>query len=151
MSRKEAVYVLENHGIKPSYQRIKIYEYLISKKNHPTVEMIYRELAPQIPTLSKTTVYNTLKLFYSVDVVQKVTIEENEVRFDADTTIHGHFKCLSCGSVFDFPVRKEEMSFGLPSGFSVKEEHVYCTGYCSSCQKQQESDAFQAEDQRKSS
>ncbi len=138
MSRNEAVRALENHGIKPSYQRIKIYEYLVTKRNHPTVEMIYRELAPQIPTLSKTTVYNTLKLFYSVDVVQKVMIEENEVRFDADTAAHGHFKCLSCGFVYDFPVNRQAMSYGLPLGFSVKEEHVYCTGYCSECEQDQE-------------
>jgi Fe2+ or Zn2+ uptake regulation protein len=135
MSRKEAVHILEDHGIKPSYQRIKIYEYLVSKKNHPTVDMIYKELSPQIPTLSKTTVYNTLKLFYSVDVVQKVMIEENEVRFDANMSIHGHFKCLSCGRVYDFPVDKHSMSYGLPQEFTLKEEHVYCTGYCSSCER----------------
>jgi Fe2+ or Zn2+ uptake regulation protein len=135
MSRKEAVHILENHGIKPSYQRIKIYEYLVSKRNHPTVDMIYRELSPQIPTLSKTTVYNTLKLFYSVDVVQKVMIEENEVRFDANTGIHGHFKCLSCGRVYDFPIEKQFTNYGLPDGFSIKEEHVYCTGYCASCEQ----------------
>jgi Fe2+ or Zn2+ uptake regulation protein len=97
--------------------------------------MIYKELSPQIPTLSKTTVYNTLKLFYSVDVVQKVMIEENEVRFDANMSIHGHFKCLSCGRVYDFPVDKHSMSYGLPQEFTLKEEHVYCTGYCSSCER----------------
>jgi len=133
MSRQEVIGVLKDHGIKPSYQRIKIYEYLVAKRNHPTVEMIYKELAPEIPTLSKTTVYNTMKLFYSVDVVQKIMIEENEVRFDADTSIHGHFKCLSCGNVYDFPVQKNALVYGLPDGFTISEEHIYCTGYCASC------------------
>ena len=54
---------LSNHNIKPSLQRIAVYSYLIEKKNHPTVDMIYSDLHPTMPTLSKTTVYNTLKLF----------------------------------------------------------------------------------------
>lgn len=133
MSREQAVTALQTHGIKPSYQRIKIYEYLVDKKNHPTVDTIFRELSPGLPTLSKTTVYNTLKLFHSVNVVQKIMIEENEVRFDADTSIHGHFKCQSCGNVYDFPVRKDALQYELPEGFVIREEHIYCTGYCSDC------------------
>ena len=47
---------LKSHDIKPSYQRIKIFEYLVEHKNHPTVDMIYKALVDEIPTLSKTTV-----------------------------------------------------------------------------------------------
>ena len=61
---------LREHGISPSYQRIRVFEYLISNKNHPTVDMIYKELIKEIPTLSRTTVYNTLNLL----VKQKVAI-----------------------------------------------------------------------------
>jgi len=133
LSRQETVKVLQAHGIRPSYQRIKIYEYLIEHKNHPTADMIYQELHSDIPTLSKTTVYNTLKLFYSVNVVQKIMIEEHETRFDADTSIHGHFKCLSCGKVFDFPVQKDALVYGVSEGFIIQNEQIYCTGYCPGC------------------
>jgi hypothetical protein len=30
---------LKSHDIKPSYQRIKIFEYLVEHKNHPTVDI----------------------------------------------------------------------------------------------------------------
>ena len=53
---------LQNHNIKPSVQRIAIMNYLIEHRTHPTVDEIYTALSPSIPTLSKTTVYNTLKL-----------------------------------------------------------------------------------------
>jgi hypothetical protein len=33
---------LKSHDIKPSYQRIKVFEYLMQHKNHPTVDMIYK-------------------------------------------------------------------------------------------------------------
>ena len=37
--------------------------------NHPTVETIYKELIDEIPTLSKTTVYNTLKQFVNILII----------------------------------------------------------------------------------
>ena len=54
---------LNAHDIKPSYQRIKVYEHLVHSDNHPSAEFIYRKLIKTIPTLSKTTIYNSLKTF----------------------------------------------------------------------------------------
>jgi len=53
---------LYKKDIKPSYQRIKIFEYLYHEMNHPTADVIFKNLVNDIPTLSKTTVYNTLKI-----------------------------------------------------------------------------------------
>ena len=54
---------LMEKGIRPSLTRVMIYDYLLSHRTHPTVDEIYKELSPKAPTLSKTTVYNTVKLF----------------------------------------------------------------------------------------
>jgi Fur family transcriptional regulator, peroxide stress response regulator len=86
-------------NIKPSYQRIIILEYLLNKKNHPTVDKIYTDLAKEIPTLSKATVYNTLDLLKEANLTKVVTIENNETRYDAKVSSHGHFKCESCGKI----------------------------------------------------
>ncbi|KAA6316446.1 Peroxide-responsive repressor PerR, partial [termite gut metagenome] len=67
---------LSMHGIKPSLQRMAIMDYLLEHHTHPTVEEIYMALFPSIPTLSKTTVYNTLKLFAEQGVVNMLTIDE---------------------------------------------------------------------------
>ncbi|MFC1669732.1 Fur family transcriptional regulator, partial [Spirochaetota bacterium] len=96
--------ILSEKGVKPSLHRIKIYEYLAAKKNHPTADMIYKDISGDIPTLSKTTIYNTLRTFYDNDIVQAITIEENEVRFDADMMHHAHFKCSKCGSIYDVEI-----------------------------------------------
>ena len=71
---------MEKEGIHQSYHRLKILEYMMNHRTHPTVDMIYKGLSKEIPTLSKTTVYNTLKLFLSKDIVQELTIEEKEMR-----------------------------------------------------------------------
>ena len=65
---------LKEHNIKPSYQRMKIFQYLLDNHNHPTVDTIYKALCTEIPTLSKTTVYNTLNLF----IQQNTTVITNK-------------------------------------------------------------------------
>lgn len=50
---------LLDHQIKPSVQRIAIMDYLLKHKTHPCIDEIYTALCKEIPTLSKTTVYNT--------------------------------------------------------------------------------------------
>ncbi|HBG76892.1 MAG TPA: transcriptional repressor, partial [Clostridiales bacterium] len=72
-------YLLKNH-IKPSFPRLKVFEYLAANASHPTVDDIYRALVAEMPTLSKTTIYNTLDLFLRANVIRAVTIDGNELR-----------------------------------------------------------------------
>lgn len=122
---------LKKHSIQPTYQRIKIYEYLSKNKTHPTADEIYRALVKENPTLSKTTVYNTLNFFVEKEIVLLITIEENEARYDADTSVHGHFKCKKCGKVYDFKVTHIEAE-GLEM-FQIDEKGVYYKGVCKEC------------------
>ncbi len=124
---------LKDHGIKPSLQRIRIFSYLMNSEKHPTVETIYKALVEEIPTLSKTTVYNTLKLFQEKGVAIVVNIENNEVRFDADTSFHGHFKCSVCGTVYDFLSSEKDTQNADLAGFEVHESHYYLKGICKNC------------------
>lgn len=120
-------------NIKPSYQRIKIMEYLIEKNNHPTVEMIYNQLVQEIPTLSKTTVYNTLNLFIEKDLARLLTIEDNEARYDSILANHGHFKCQSCGEIHDFPIEIDDFIPDNLQGFEIADKNVYFKGLCPKC------------------
>jgi len=67
---------LLEHNIKPSMQRIAIMEYLMEHPIHPSADDIYTALSPSMPTLSKTTVYNTLKLFSEQGAALMLTIDE---------------------------------------------------------------------------
>lgn len=126
---------LKEHEIKPSYQRIKIFEYLDTKKNHPTVDTIYKSLCHEIPTLSKTTVYNTLNLFVEKEIANVVVIEENETRYDTDMKTHGHFKCEKCGQIFDIEVDTQVFKSKIPKNHEINEEHYYFKGICEECLK----------------
>ena len=133
METKEAVSFLEKHGIKPSYPRLRIYLYLLEKRNHPTVDTIFKDISPEIPTLSKTTVYNTLDLFAEKGVVQTLTIEEKENRYDVETGAHTHFKCESCGKITDIPLPNKSIRLNLPEGFLLREKQLYAYGTCPHC------------------
>lgn len=132
-------HILESKGIIPSFHRIKIYEYLMNNTAHPTADTIYNDMIRQIPTLSKTTIYNTLKTFVKNGLLNSVTIEDNEVRFDPDIGFHGHFKCLQCGSLHDIQFNeqlRETINVLVTSqmrGYSLMESHFYLKGICKNC------------------
>mgnify|MGYP001495692436 CR=1 FL=1 len=124
---------LTSNNIKPSLQRIKIFEYLYENRDHPTVETIYSDLVGAIPTLSKTTVYNTLKIFIDNGITHTVTIEDNEVRYDAIMEEHAHFKCNDCGNVFDVEIDVSGLNFKEIKSFKVEKTNIYLKGKCNKC------------------
>jgi Fe2+ or Zn2+ uptake regulation protein len=127
---------LINEGIHPSYQRLRIFEYLDRGEFHPTVDMIYNELAKEIPTLSKTTIYNTLNLFKKNGIVTGLTIEANEVRYDTNMQLHAHFKCDDCGMVYDIQVEIPYLTSLTVDGHRICERHLYLKGTCKNCLKE---------------
>ncbi len=130
--------MLQEKGIRLSSQRIAIFSYVAKNKNHPTVDDIYCALLPTNPSLSRTTVYNTLKLFSKKGLISIVRIEDDELRYDADTKEHAHFKCISCKRIFDIKEANvhlfaQECKNALPSRFCVQEVRVGVWGKCADC------------------
>ena len=124
---------MKKNNIKPSYSRIKILDYLVTKRSHPTVDEIHQELVKELPTLSKSTVYNTLNLFIKEKLARILTIEDNETRYDATVENHGHFKCEECGNIYDFIINIDAVETMGLQRFKVHEKNVYFKGLCKSC------------------
>ena len=123
----------KRHNLRPSQQRIAVMKYLLDHHTHPTAETIYAALSPNYPTLSRTTVYQTLDKLYATGLAQKIVIEDGEMRFDADTSDHGHFKCVTCGEVFDFFYPKNYPFPKMEGPFEIQEQHLYYKGSCPKC------------------
>lgn len=126
---------LISYNIKPSVQRMAIMDYLLSHKTHPSIDEIYLALCKDIPTLSKTTVYNTLKLFVEHGAALMLTIDEKNACFDGDISLHAHFLCKKCGKIFDMPYSGEVKQVERVDmyGFQVDEVHQYYKGVCPAC------------------
>ena len=127
---------LLSFNVKPSVQRLAIMDYLLTHRTHPTIDEIYLALCNEIPTLSKTTVYNTLKLFVENGLAQMLTIDERNVCYDGDLSLHAHFLCKQCNKIFDMPASAEDLQVKAMrnDGFQVEEVHQYYKGVCPACQ-----------------
>jgi Fur family peroxide stress response transcriptional regulator len=124
---------LIDHGINPTIQRLAIMDYLLKNQTHPTANEIYTELLPNIPTLSKTTVHNTLKLFVQHKIVLHVDIDKRNARFDGVLESHAHFRCKKCGCIMDIPLQEVKQLFPKESEFSVDEAYINLKGICKTC------------------
>jgi Fe2+ or Zn2+ uptake regulation protein len=103
-------------------------------KSHPTAYTIFDELKSEIPSLSKTTVYNVLKLLIEKKLVKEIRIEDHELRFDAEMKEHGHFKCSVCGNVSDIFLN-QELKHLIEQKNKITEIQFNITGVCESCLK----------------
>ncbi|HHW49163.1 MAG TPA: transcriptional repressor [Clostridiaceae bacterium] len=128
---------LKSNNIRLSHQRLKVLEYLDHNRIHPTVEQIYEGLHDEIPTLSKTTIYNTLNALTESGLVKVLTIEDNETRYDIRTDAHGHFKCTACGEIYDFEVNMDSLEIQGLNGFRVYSRDMYFSGICPKCMEQE--------------
>jgi len=143
MKQTEAYERLVSKGIRPSLQRLAIMDYLIKHPIHPTIEDVYNGLCGQIPTLSKTTVYNTLRMLSENQAAQMITIDEHRVCYDGNIKSHVHFYCKKCGKVIDLfeepaPQLSEPKTV---DGNIVCEEQLYYKGICKECAEKERKSA----------
>ena len=131
---KEARSHLIEFQVKPSAQRLAIMKYLMEHATHPTVDTIYNDLHESMPTLSKTTIYNTLKLLVEAGVVKTIHIEEKNIRYDANLSRHAHFRCKNCKCIYDLPIPESDTIYVEGIGeLEIDEVHLYYMGYCKNC------------------
>lgn len=135
MNTKEAYNRLVACGIRPSLQRLAIMDFLIKHPIHPTVDDVYQGLCAMVPTLSKTTVYNTLRMMSEKKAAQMITIDDHRVCYDGNVNPHVHFFCKKCGKVIDLFTEQaphaEQVAY--VEGNLVEEQQLYYKGVCTEC------------------
>lgn len=125
---------LIEHNIRPSVQRVAIMQYLLDHRTHPTADDIYTELVKTMPTLSRTTVYNTLQLLVTNQAVLGLTIDQHNMHFDGYTHPHAHFLCRSCGKIFDVEVNSHLREHLFTSDkFAIEKVELNYMGLCPDC------------------
>lgn len=130
---QESHQYLQKFAIKPSVQRSAVMDFLLKNRIHPTIEEIYLSLSPYMPTLSKTTVYNTLDLFVQKGAVRALAIDEKNARYDVDISAHAHFICRECGAVHDIFNLQPQMYEIPDSQFTINAVEISYSGKCNCC------------------
>ena len=87
--------------LKRSRQRELIQEFLMTRHDHPTADVVYRNVRIQDPHISLGTVYRNLTLLARIGAIRRLQVGDGADHFDADLSPHDHFVCTECGKVLD--------------------------------------------------
>ncbi|WP_295314795.1 Fur family transcriptional regulator Irr [Roseobacter sp.] len=84
---------LAKAGLRPTRQRVTLAGLLIGdgQHRHVTAESLFDAAKAQGEAVSLATVYNTLRAFCDVGLMQEVTVDGSKSYFDTNTHDHPHF------------------------------------------------------------
>lgn len=131
--------MLRSKGLKVTPQRIAILNMLMSTKEHPTAEAIFKALEPTNPTMSLATVYKTLDSFTELGLVQELSIDGESLHYDYTTEFHPHIICRKCGSVIDVDIDvTNELNeivnkITASTSHNIDKEQLFFYGICEKC------------------
>ena len=135
---------LKLKGITLTPQRVAIIEYLMSKQSHPTADEIFDALSGKYSSMSKATVYSTLKLLVELGEIQKLSIcKQGKARYDHSSHLHHHLLCRKCGKIVNIETECPDTACPIiksseVQGCKVEEMQAYLYGLCSECAKDSE-------------
>jgi len=137
--KQELTTVIKKAGLRMTPQRMAIYQLLADSHTHPSAQMIYQSLQAEFPSLSLTTVYNTLETLVELGLVNELgAVGPDGIRYDADTQPHVNLACLNCHKVIDLPsnfVSELNQEVAQNSGYQVRGSRVLYYGICPDCQE----------------
>ena len=108
MDTQSIIGFFREKGLKVTSQRLAICIFILSRKDHPTAELIYQELRNEYPTISLGTVYKTLHLLQELGLIQELGFNEGSVRYDPDMELHVNMVCSKCGQISDYKTENVE-------------------------------------------
>ncbi|MDT7906685.1 MAG: Fur family transcriptional regulator [Candidatus Calescibacterium sp.] len=128
---------LRKKGIKATPQRISIYKKITESCGHVTAEEIYERIKNEVPSLSLSTVYRTLKQFENKGIIFSLSSsgEYGVTIFDTNLNPHHHFICKICNTIIDIPAEsiKVETKKNIPGKGEMVS--VVIKGVCDNCSK----------------
>jgi len=118
-----------------SRQRETIRRDLMTRKDHPTAEMVFDSIQGADAQVSLATVYRNLAQMAERGDILRFSLRGVD-RFDYDTREHGHFCCERCGAVTDVSLPPDHALAGkveLSTGGRVTRQAVFFFGLCAEC------------------
>ncbi len=142
MDVEQIIAKFHEKGFKVTPQRRASWEYVLSRKDHPTTDTVYEEVKRRHPTLSLATVYQTLHLLTDIGLLHELELSDRASRYDPNTSPHINIICKNCGIVEDYEaenVRKLWSKIIQSLGFEPVGQRLDVYRYCDQCQALQSS------------
>ncbi len=122
---------------KHSRQRDSILENLMTRKDHPTADMVYSDMRKSYPNISLGTVYRNLSLLTETGEITRLPGINGADRYDGHNEPHDHFICRCCGAVIDLePVDTADLTRQVSSRFTggrIESCNISFFGICGCC------------------
>ncbi len=128
---------LRQAGLKATGPRVMLLTTLEQDRSHPTAEQLYETLRRRHPSLSLSTVYQTIDAFIRTGLCRRVSDAGDRLRVDGTLEDHDHAICRTCSTIFDidrqlFP--RPAPPAHLPQGLTVIGLRVAYDVICTTCQ-----------------
>ena len=129
---------LRELGKRVTPQRRAILSIIQEHGGHLSADEIYYLARRDVPRLSLSTVYRTLDLLKELDLVAELHLAGDHYHYEAQSEVHQHLVCISCGKVIEFlcgHYARVHESLASEHGFRITGSRVELLGYCEECSK----------------
>lgn len=141
---------LESKDLRKTSERFIILDEIYSRDDHFEAEALYDDLKRKHYNVSRATVYNTLDLLTSCDLVKKHQFGKNQAQYEKSYGYkqHDHIICVDCKKVVEFcdpRIQQIKSMMAELLNFKITHHSLNMYGICGSCQLKRQADATKKE------
>lgn len=98
--------VMKSKNLPITPQKLGIFQFLSSTKNHPSAHDIYTRMQTYFPSISFATIYKNLKKFADLKLIRSIEMKNGIARYDADMDPHHHIINLTTNEITDLDTQE---------------------------------------------
>lgn len=133
--------VLKRHRYRPTQPRRAVIAAMLSRDRSFTAEEIVTDVAAAVPRLARATVYRTLEILASLDILTRVFHADGQPSYVIGVPGHRHhLLCSECGTAVAFtscPVDSLVADLSIATDFAIEGHLLQVFGRCPACQATQ--------------